>query len=86
MTIPFFPPASAFSGHAPMQVSHPMQRAPVQCTWGFMRMPSGLWHQTQRRGHPLKKTVLLIPGPSSVDMRWILRIVPFIVTPTAPRG
>ena len=40
---------------------------------------SGLWHQIQCNGHPFKKTVVLIPGPSSVQKRWIFRIVPIII-------
>ena len=28
---------------------------------------SGLWHHLQLRGQPLRKTVVLIPGPSSVE-------------------
>jgi len=32
--------------------------------WGRRRWLSGFWHQTHRSGHPLKKTVVRIPGPS----------------------
>ncbi len=31
-------------------------------------MASGLWHQTQASVHPLKKTVVLMPGPSSSEL------------------
>jgi len=39
-------------------------------------MLSGLWHHEQLSEHPLKNTVVLMPGPSSVDIRIISRIVP----------
>lgn len=52
-----------------------MQREPTQCSWTPGEMLSGLWHQMQFSGQPLKKTVLLIPGPSSVDIRWMRRMV-----------
>jgi len=38
-------------------------------------MLSGLWHQLHCKLHPLKKTVVRIPGPSSVDIRCISRMV-----------
>ena len=40
-----------------------------------MEMLSGLWHHLHFRLQPLKKTVVRIPGPSSVDIRWISRIL-----------
>jgi hypothetical protein len=78
MEMPFFPELRAFSGHASMQLRHPMHRVPTQCTWIEGEMLSGLWHHTQDSGQPLKKTVLLMPGPSSVDMRWMRRMVPLL--------
>jgi hypothetical protein len=54
-----------------------MHRAPTQCTWILPEMLSGLWHHTHRKEQPLRKIVLLMPGPSSVDILWILRTVPF---------
>jgi len=64
----------AFWGHMSRQVRHPMQRDPIQWIWGWGEMLSGLWHQVHLRLQPLKKTVVLKPGPSSVDMRWISRM------------
>lgn len=32
---------------------------------------SGLWHQKQLKGQPLRKTVVRIPGPSLTLKRWI---------------
>lgn len=54
-----------------------MHRVPTQCTCGLPEMLSGLWHHTHLKGQPLRKIVLLMPGPSSVDILWILRMVPF---------
>ena len=54
----------------------PMQRLEYHCTSGRPEMLSGLWHQRQERGHCLKKTVDLIPGPSSVDSLWTWRMSP----------
>jgi len=42
-------------------------------------MLSGLWHQRQDRGHPLKKTVVRMPGPSCVAKRLISKMIPFTV-------
>jgi hypothetical protein len=44
----------------------------------FGEMLSGLWHQTHRRGHPLKKTVVRIPGPSWSENLRISKIIPFM--------
>lgn len=41
-------------------------------------MLSGLWHQGHFIGQPFKNTVVRIPGPSSVDMRWISSTVPVV--------
>lgn len=56
-------------GQASMQVSQPMQRFSSHCTWTLKRRLSGLWHQPQRSGQPFIKTVVRIPGPSSVESR-----------------
>ena len=76
MATPLSVPWSACSGQASTQLRQPMHREAVQCTWGLAEMLSGLWHHTHRKGQPLKKTVLLMPGPSSVDIRCILRMSP----------
>jgi len=39
--------------------------------------PSGFWHQRQLNGQPLKKIVVLIPGPSCKENLCILKIRPF---------
>src|SRR5208337_535513 len=76
MVIPL--PASARTPfvQASIQLRQPMHLDFTQCTWSLFEMLSGLWHQTHFNGQPLKNMVLLMPGPSSVDMRWILRMVP----------
>jgi hypothetical protein len=61
-----------------MHVQHPMQREPTHWTSGYGWMLSGLWHQAHFRLQPLKNTVVLRPGPSSVDIRWISSIRPDI--------
>jgi hypothetical protein len=60
---------SAFSGHAATQVMHPMHFVSTHCTCGLDEMLSGLWHHAHLSPHPLKNTVVRMPGPSSVDMR-----------------
>jgi len=44
---------------------------------GFGLIPSGFWHHTQDIGHPLKNTVVLIPGPSSLQSRLTSKIKAF---------
>ena len=39
-------------------------------------IPSGLWHHRQRRGQPLRNTVVRIPGPSWIEKRWISKTRP----------
>jgi len=39
-------------------------------------MPSGLWHQLQERGQPLRKAVVRTPGPSCTEHRWMLKTLP----------
>jgi hypothetical protein len=41
-------------------------------------MVSGLWHHLQRILHPFKKTTVLIPGPSWIDILCSEVIRPFI--------
>jgi hypothetical protein len=77
MTMPSSVAVSAPAVHTGTQEKQPMHFDFVQWGWRFSEMLSGLWHQTQLKVQPLKKTVLRMPGPSSVDIRWIRRIVPF---------
>src|SRR5512140_1428704 len=41
---------------------------------GRCSMASGLWHHLQLKGHPLRNTVVRIPGPSCREKRWISTI------------
>jgi hypothetical protein len=41
-------------------------------------IPSGLWHQWQARGQPLKNMVVLMFGPSWSAYRFIAKIVDFV--------
>ena len=50
--------------------------SPATAPAGCGEMLSGLWHQAQRSGQPLKKTVVRMPGPSSVERRCRCRMVP----------
>lgn len=43
---------------------------------GSARNDSGLQHQKQRRGHPLRKTVVRIPGPSCKENFCMLKTSP----------
>ena len=47
--------------------------------WDAAGMPSGLWHQTQQSGQPFRKTVVRMPGPSSVLNCWTLKRKPVVI-------
>ena len=55
---------SAFSGHAVMHSPQPMHLSLNVTTSMDWSTPSGLWHQRQERGQPLKNTVVRMFGPS----------------------
>ena len=58
------PPSARPSGHASRHAAQPMQRLPKTRSSGLAFMLSGLWHQEQRSGQPLRNTVVRMPGPS----------------------
>ena len=60
-----------------------MQLTPIHWSWGLSEMLSGLWHHQHCSVHPLKNTVVRMPGPSSVDIRIISRTVPVISLPVS---
>jgi hypothetical protein len=64
-------------GHAAAQDRQPIQRSFQKSGSGDALMDSGLWHQKQLRGQPLRKAVVRIPGPSWVEYRWMSKIRPF---------
>ena len=49
---------------------------------GVLFWPSGLQHHLQLRGQPLRKTSVLIPGPSWIEYRWISKTVPVMLVKT----
>jgi len=73
-------PCSVLVRHSWVQVlihvPQPMHRFSSHCIWGFIDMLSGLWHHRQRSGHPLKNTVVRMPGPSSVENLCKCSIIP----------
>ena len=68
------PPCS--TGQASAQDPQLRHRSALIISTGAASMPSGLWHQVHERGHPFKKTVVRIPGPSCTEQRWILKTSP----------
>jgi len=52
-----------------------MQSFWVSDTIGFGDLDSGLWHQMQLSMQPLRKTAVLMPGPSFTQKRWMLKTV-----------
>jgi len=73
--IPFSLMLRALELHAPMQLLQPMHLDPNHWISLLKEMLSGLWHHWQDRLQPLKNTVVLMPGPSSVDILWISSII-----------
>ena len=61
-------PVSQTSTQRPHRV-HKESLCPIS---GEPACDSGFEHQAQRRGHPLKNTVVLTPGPSCREKRWML--------------
>ena len=69
----------AFVGQALAQWPQAMHSSGAKESSGFAESDSGLWHQRQRNGQPLKKTVVRMPGPSWMEKRWMSKIVPVAV-------
>src|SRR5512138_3396464 len=63
-------------GQRVRQVWHLVQRSAQYISSGRRCWPSGLWHQRQRRGQPLKKTVVRKPGPSWTENLRISNTMP----------
>ena len=64
--------------HAFTQAPQPMQFFGYTINCGLTDRVSGLWHQLHAMLHPLKNTVVRIPGPSFSENRSISVITPFI--------
>jgi hypothetical protein len=62
-----------------MQSPHPAHRSGRYTSLGTCSQFSGLWHHQQLSGHPFRKTVVRMPGPSWVEKRMTLKMVPFIL-------
>jgi len=63
-------------GQASTHLPHRIQRVGRNASCGTREMLSGLWHHQQLNGQPLKNTVVLMPGPSWIAYRLMLKIVP----------
>jgi hypothetical protein len=78
-------PLMAEREQASRQFPHDTQRRPFHIISRSPSCDSGLQHHRQRPGHPLKKIVVLMPGPSCVEKREILKILPVAFTQTLPK-
>ncbi len=65
-------PVGQTSAHSPQRA----QRASWTMISGSGDRDSGLWHQRHRSGHPLRKTVVRIPGPSCSEYRCMFPTIP----------
>ena len=61
---PSGPAAMPACGQAAAHDPQRMQRAPCRASSGSGPRLSGFWHHSQCRGHPFRKTVVRMPGPS----------------------
>src|SRR5579863_5247081 len=64
----------AWWGHTSTQSRQWRQRSSKYKRSGRKFWLSGLWHHQQESGHPFRKTVVRMPGPSCVAKRIMLRI------------
>ena len=72
------------NGHVSTHVPHFLQEVYLQVGSGEGFHDSGFEHQRQFRGHPLRKTVVLTPGPSSILYLWILNTIPSMTSFISP--
>src|SRR5450631_1774668 len=70
------PMLMAFLGQAGRQLPQAVQRFSRYMRIGLRLRPSGLQHHRQARGHPFRKTVVRVPGPSCTECAWISKISP----------
>ncbi len=64
---PVSPSAAAPRSHASAHAPQRMQRVPRTISSGPGAWLSGLWHHQQESAHPLRKTVVRMPGPSWIE-------------------
>ena len=74
-------PDNAPRPHASTQRPHPAQRPKRSECSGRSSQLSGLWHHRHLRGHPFRKTVVRIPGPSWMANRLTSKITPVFDLP-----
>jgi len=65
-------------GQAAIQAPHIRQSSVRSIISGSGEIDSGLWHHAHCKGHPLRKTVVRMPGPSCTEKAMILKIKPLI--------
>jgi hypothetical protein len=70
-----FPPNGLTSTTSP----HCLSPVAVCRVSGSKLKPSGLWHQAQRRGQPLRKIVVRMPGPSCTANSLMSNSVPVMM-------
>ncbi len=71
--------AMAWPGQALRQRSHcsrPRQRPALKASSTAKDWDSGLLHQRQARGQPLRKMMVRMPGPSWIEYFWMLKTSP----------
>jgi len=71
------PSRMAVSGHTATQLPHLSQSVAVTFSSGPRFWPSGLQHQRQLSGQPLRNTVVRMPGPSTNEPWMIWNTSPF---------
>jgi hypothetical protein len=59
-----------------MQMPQPLQRSGRYTSLGTCDQFSGLWHHQQLNGQPFRNRVVRMPGPSCVENRIMLKMVP----------
>jgi hypothetical protein len=69
----------AFSGQTGSHARHPIQLFGQRISWIAESISSGLWHHLHWSGQPFRKTVVRIPGPSSVENFWIPPTMPVML-------
>ena len=73
-------------GQTRSQMPHPTHRLEKNMSCGLKLWDSGLLHHGQCSGQPLRKTVVRRPGPSLVDILWMLYTMPSISFVSLLRG
>lgn len=56
-----------------------MHFSPRKSTVGITDWLSGLWHHQQASGHPLRCTVVRVPGPSCIEYFFMSKMIPVLL-------